>query len=220
VKIIANKLYSVITGDVVGSSKLSTAERKRLLVVLNEASRAAQRSFGKEVPLPIDIFRGDSWQLVVTEPKEAIRIGLFLRAEFRATWGRGTSDTRLAIGIGTINFIPARRVSEGDGEAFRRSGSALEGMKNDVRMELSLPDKALEKNLNAIVYLIDTIAGRWTDKQARAVTGALRGLTQEEIASMWKPRITQQSVNRHLGRAGWKGIGLALDFINYSLNKL
>lgn len=187
---------------------------------MRKSSRAVQRAFGDTVPLGIDIFRGDSWQLFVTDPSKAVRIGLFMRADFKAAWGKGKNDTRIAIGVGRIDFIPANRISEGDGEAFRRSGSALEHMKKSNCMHISLDDEDMERFVNVILQLIDTLAMRWTDKQAQAVTGALQGLTQEKIAVSWKPRIKQQTVNRHLDRAGWNGIENALMLIENSLIKL
>jgi len=78
-------------------------------------------------------------------------------------------------------------------------------------MCFQFPGLAIEESLDVLVHLIDALAMNWSDKQALAITGALQGLKQEQIGSLWKPPITQQSVNRHLQRAGWfaieKGIG-------------
>jgi len=42
--------------------------------------------------------------------------------------GAGKFDTRMAIAIGTVDFVPDDRVSRGDGHAYRDSGNALEQM--------------------------------------------------------------------------------------------
>lgn len=219
-KISRNKSYAVLTGDVVGSSKLTARDRKKLISALKNASRSVRKAFADAVPRDIDIFRGDSWQLIVTDPPKAIRIGLFMRAAFKSEWGNGKNDTRIAIGIGKVDFIPAGSISEGDGEAFRRSGTALERMKKNTRMQLSLPDQSAEETANVILYLVDTIAMRWTNRQARAVTGALEGLTQDEIAKRWKQSTSQQNVAKHLSGSGWRGIENALLYIENTLKKL
>ncbi len=219
-KLSKTKQYAVITGDVVGSSKLPPDERKKLLSVLKRSALSAQKASGNAVPEDIVIYRGDSWQLLVTDPSLAVRVGLLLRAAFKAGWGKGKIDTRFAIGVGTIDFIPSGSISGGDGEAFRRSGSALERMKKNNRMYISLSDDTMERTVNVILYLIDTLAIRWTGKQAQAVMGGLQGLTQEKIAKLWKPRIHQQAVNKHLERAGWHSIECAVQYIEKNVKKL
>ncbi len=214
-----NKLYAVITGDVVGSSKFSSHDRKKLVTTLKKAARSAQKAFGSTIPLDIDIFRGDSWQLIVTDPPKTVRIGLYIRSAFKAEWGSGKNDTRIAIGIGRIDFIPSGKISQGDGEAFRRSGTALERMKNKTRMQISFPGDDDGESINTILQLIDTLAVRWTSKQALAVMGALEGLTQEEITNRWKRSTTQQSIAKHLSAAGWNGIGQALTYIEHNLKQ-
>jgi hypothetical protein len=66
---------------------------------------------------------------------------------------------------------------------------------------------------DTIVRLIDAIATRWTDKQALAISGALRGMKQEEIAEkLWEKRITQQAVAQHLSRAGWDAVEKGIEY--------
>jgi hypothetical protein len=66
---------------------------------------------------------------------------------------------------------------------------------------------------DVIVRLIDAIATRWTDKQALAISGALRGMKQEEIAEkLWKKKITQQAVAQHLSRAGWDAVEKGIEY--------
>jgi len=43
-------------------------------------------------------------------------------------------------------------------------------------------------------------------------------LKQEKIGSLWKPPITQQSVQRHLQRAGWFAIEQAIGFFEKQLS--
>jgi hypothetical protein len=195
--------YAVITGDIIGSSSLSIPDRKRLVNVIGNSSRQLRRIFGKIVPLDVDVFRGDSWQVLLTDPPQSLRAALMFRALLRWKMESHSFDTRLAIGVGTATLIPRRRVSEGSGEAFRASGLALDSMKKR-RMSFSFPGSDVEAPLDVIVHLLDEIAVRWTDRQARAVVGALQGRTQKKIAATWEePGITQQAVALHLKAAGW-----------------
>lgn len=70
-----------------------------------------------------------------------------------------------------------------------------------------------ERAFDVIVRLIDALATRWTDKQALAISGALRGMKQEEIAEkLWERRITQQAVAQHLSRAGWDALEKGIEY--------
>jgi hypothetical protein len=198
--------YAVITGDIVASSRLTVPQRSRLLKVMGESSNLLRGFLGKAVPLDVDVFRGDSWQMLVTDPPRSLRAALLFRALLRAKMQSPRFDTRLAIGIGPADLIPRRRASEGTGEAFRRSGLALDGMKKR-RMCFSFPEAGTEGELDAIVHLLDGIATGWTDRQARAMVGALRGKTQKEISASWgNPPITQQTAAQHLESAGWHAV--------------
>jgi hypothetical protein len=218
-KIEKGKLYAVITGDIVNSSKIPVEERQRLQRIMKEGSKALRKAFKGSVPMDVDIFRGDSWQLLVADPAMSLRIGLFYRAFLRGATATSKWDTRMAIAIGTVDFVPDDRVSTGDGEAYRYSGKALEEMAKASNMCFRFPEREIEESLDVLVYLLDVLAINWSDKQALAITGALQGLKQEEIRSLWKPPITQQSVNRHLQRAGWFSVEKAIGYFEKQLKK-
>lgn len=215
-KIQRGKLYAVITGDIIGSSRLPEVDRRRLHQVMKRGSAKLHKAFGKAVPLDVDIFRGDSWQLLVADPIKSLRIGLFYRAFIRVKMQSNKIDTRMSIAVGTIDFIPGNRVSSGDGSAYRRSGAALAKMLRPYRICFEGIEKESEQRLNAVeavVQLIDVLAMNWTEKQAQAITGALQGWTQEKIAkSWWENPITQQAIGQHLDKAGWYAVANGLRF--------
>ena len=219
-KVEKGKLYAVITGDIIGFSKLPKEQRQGLDLIMKKGSEAVRKAFKGTVPLEADVFRGDSWQLLISDAALSLRVGLFLRAYLRSAIGAGTNklDTRMAIGVGTVDFVPNDRVSRGDGEAYRHSGNGLEQMDKASSMCFRYPGREMEEPLDVLVHLLDVLAMNWSDKQALAITGALQGLKQEEIGSLWKPPITQQSVNRHLQRAGWLAIEKAVHFFEKQLS--
>ena len=218
-KIEKGKLYAVITGDIVSFSKLPTEQRRRLSGIMNKGSEAVRNAFKGSVPLDADVFRGDSWQLLVSDAALSLRVGIFFRAYLRASMGTGKFDTRMAIAVGTVDFVPDDRISKGDGQAYRHSGNALEQMTKASNMCFRFPGLDIEESLDILVHLMDVLAMNWSEKQALAITGALQGLKQEKIGSLWKPPITQQSVNRHLQRAGWFAIEKAVKFFEKQLSK-
>ena len=218
------KIYAVITGDIVDSSKLKPAELKELHAALNDTSDKLTDYFKKLVPLRVDIFRGDSWQLLVIDPAQSLRIGLFFRAFLRGKMKSKRVDTRISIGVGSIDIMPEESVSRGDGEAFRSSGEGLESLTRTHRMTISFPQSLISNNLqplDVILKLIDALARDWTEKQAHAVSGALLEYTQEKIARTWfEKEISQQAVAQHLDRAGWNAIEIGLNHFANSLSSI
>jgi hypothetical protein len=87
----------------------------------------------------------------------------------------------------------------------------------ESNMSFGFPGQEIEESLDVLVHLLDALAINWSEKQALAITGALQGLRQEKIGGLWKPSITQQSVNRHLQRAGWFAVEKAVAFFEEQL---
>lgn len=219
-KISSRELYAILTGDVVASSKMAPTDRRALPVKLRRASASLRKAFSKAVPLDADIFRGDSWQVLVTEPALGLRAALYFRASIVASSSRVPRiDTRVAVALGRIDFVPAKRVSEGDGEAYRLSGQALDAMPESQRMSFTRTGDDRE-NHGVVVRLLDALVQGWTPAQARAVLGRLQGWTQTEIAHLWPGSIAQQAVGRHLEKARWPAVESALRRIEENLERL
>jgi len=215
-----DKLYAIITGDIVASSLLSSNKRKVLHKVMMDSSKVLQDEFKDAVPMGVDIFRGDSWQIIISKPAKALRLALFYKAMLRAKMESHRFDTRMAIALGHVDFIPGNRVSEGFGEAYQLSGKALESMPKASNMSFVFPGMELEKALNVVIRLIDSISSRWSDRQALAVAGALRGWKQEKIAEKWwKKKVSQQAIAQHLSRAGWYPVEKGILFFEQCLRE-
>ena len=219
---VTGKQYAVVTGDIIGSKRLSGDERRSLFGLMKQGSNAVRQYFPEQVPLDIAIARGDEWQMVVEQPAQALHVALFYRATLKAGMPAANIDTRFAIGIGTINFIPGSNVAEGDGEAFNLSGKSLDGLAQ-FSTGVAAADELhefLPQSLEAAALLVDTHARGWTAPQAQAVCGGLLDWTQKEIAEKWPgERITQQAVSQHLKSAGWpyveRGLNIFEDVIHH-----
>jgi hypothetical protein len=155
------------------------------------------------LPTAPAVFSGDSWQILLDEPMLALRVALFFRASLRAQSPQ--LDSRLAIGIGHVTFVPHGDVAKGDGEAFRLSGRLLSVL-GDRRMGLAVESADSDKYLGweSAVQLLDVLAtSAWTASRARAISGALRGWPQDRIRRLWRPVVSQAAVSKHLSAAHW-----------------
>lgn len=200
---------AVLTGDVVQSTRLGT-HAKSLPGRLEQAGELA-RELATGTSTPVDVFRGDAWQMAIRPPADAIAVAIRFRLSLRWFSGVPEVDTRVAIGIGEVDRLPSDRVSRGNGAAFRLSGRALDEMARGRRMAIRTDDAGLEGTLDAILGLLDTMVSGWSEAQAWAVDFALLGWNQKRIAKAWQPAsISQQAVQKHLQRAGWPAVDRAL----------
>lgn len=197
------KIYAVLTGDLVGYSRFRTNDRRDILLHLKD-------SF-KKIPPDISaskfwVFRGDSFQGILSRPEEALKAALLIRSSLIAKYKgkRSRLDARIAIGLGAIDYLP-RRVGEGDGEAFRNSGLELDGMKqSEKNLMVKTPWEELNDELKTECALLDAVIERWTREQAEAVMYQLLDSTQEEIAAILK--ISQPAVFHRLRTCGSRAI--------------
>jgi hypothetical protein len=223
-KITPGKLYAVITGDIVASTKLPESMRLKLHNAMVNGGKELRRIFPLAVPWNLEIFRGDSWQLVVTDPSLSLRIALYYRAFLRAHLEKFKVESRLAIAVGTIDFMPSNRISAGDGQAFQKSGRLLEKIPKHSRMTFAIAGrekKDINLVLEIVVLLLDTLAKRWTPRQAQAIAYVMQGWTQEKIANNFLPNpISQQAVAQHLDRAEWFAIEKGLIFFEQRFKDL
>ncbi len=197
---------AILTGDIVRSSSLPQNRRFDLFQSLQELSELILQQYPNDVRLGLSKFRGDGWQLLVDHPQRFFEISLFIRTYVRALFKKEKLDTRIAIAIGSVEFVPEHNISEGFGIAFTESGKKLDQLKN-YRMGITLaaPSAAPYSRLfDALLKSYDTVITSWTAMQCQAVHLALQGLTQVEIGRRWQPApIDQPTVNKHLAAAQW-----------------
>jgi hypothetical protein len=197
---------AVLTGDLIGSTGLSAQELAGTRTVLERCVRQL-RPRGRVICGTPEFFRGDSWQLLVKEPRWALRVALTIRAQLFAQMGVGT---RISLGMGTAEHIDTRRVSLSTGEAFTLSGRALDAMTGYFDLAGALPARAgpLERWLPALLHVISTLVRPWTRRQAQIVSMALLPdhPTHEWIAKALSPPVAKQTVSESLSGAGWRAL--------------
>ncbi len=222
------KIYAVLTGDLVKSSRLSVEMSRRAMDLIKDGALKFAEIQPGSVIGKVDTFRFDGWQLLLGKPELAFHAAVFMRSILKMESTPGSKlDTRVAIGIGPADSIVKDRISNSSGPAFTASGKALDVMGNNT---LSLAtDNELDfswENLRiGIVPLLDCVVRDWTAPESRAVYGALWGWTQEETAKKWPSidnntkQITRQSVSKSLTRAHWSTVESTLNWVQLEILK-
>jgi hypothetical protein len=211
-----NNECAVLTGDIVNSSILEPHERQNLFEAFPKISAMLRERYPDEVNTTISNFRGDGWQLIVNNPSKSLEISLFIRTYLRFAITDKKIDSRIAIGFGQVDFVPAGNVSAGYGSAYTVSGHQLEALSVNQRMALgfSTNEQPLINSAAIIlVELMDAIITSWGPSQCQAVFWALQGFTQTQIAKRWLPTsIKQPSVSNNINRSAWPTIKRGLTF--------
>ena len=199
-------IYAVLTGDLVGSSRFKIEEqRDEVLSILKDSFNKIEST--DVIELPFTIHRGDSFQGVLSRPEDALKAAITIRTSLISTFKgkKGRLDTRIAIGIGRIEYLPKNQVGEGDGEAFRNSGMELDTMKKGERnLVIKTPWHDINEELKTECALLDALIKRWTKEQAEAILYHIEGATQDEIAK--KLDIKQSAVSQRLKTGGFRAV--------------
>lgn len=205
-------VFAVLTGDMIGSSKLADSALAKAQRVVRDASDEFDRSFSHCLIGRPEFFRGDAWQLLLADPGAALRLALLLRAQLR--W-KAPVDTRLAIGIGTVRGINRRKVSLSAGEAFELSGHALDKMTSYFELTAAISTRApvAAQWVPTVLHLCSELLRGWTPRQAEIVSYALleAQATHEQIGSMLDKPVRKQTVTSALRGAHFKALLDALE---------
>ncbi|MCD4669424.1 MAG: SatD family protein [Actinomycetia bacterium] len=208
-------LNAVITGDLVKSSRIKDEDIGAVLKSLKRSFNEINNYLLSGDGL-FEIYRGDSFQIVVKKPEKALLVSILLRSCLRTfqpslnthiktnaqkTIYLAYSDARISIGIGTINYNEGDIV-EWQGDAFKRSGQLLDRMiKGNKRLGINTPWVKINKELEVESMLADAIISRWTATTAETIYQyLLYQKSQREIAEQFN--IKQPSVHKRLVKYG------------------
>lgn len=204
-----NGLVAVLTGDLVRSTALSHDDLVSVRTFLASATHDIS-SWGRGAVHGPDFFRGDSWQVVLSSSTLALRAAVYLRAVLRSLEQR--PDTRIAIGIGSVEVLDTAEVSRSVGEAFTFSGRALDDMNRFEGFQLALPHwSASQAYLPTVVALCDHIVGSWSPSQAKVAIQVLRpdDRTQEDVGKALE--VSRQFVNKVYRQSGLSAVMMAIE---------
>ena len=185
-------IKGVITGDLVNSTNISSGWRQAVV----DALHACIVDFACLTPARIEMYRGDSFQVVVDKPEQTLAVAIALRTKLRASTPEDsdTWDARVSIGIGDISFESDNIVTS-DGEAFRLSGRNFDNM-GKKRLCIATPWTDIDNAIELNTRFADEFVSSWTARQSRVVYHSLLfAKSQKDMAD--ELGMTRQNFNYH-----------------------
>ena len=174
-------IAAVLTGDIVNSTKLLLTQETRLIKALGEVLG----NFGGKRRLH-EFYRGDSLQIYLDDPAEALRMALVCRALAIAVTGNEetevVSDIRISIGIGEVK-LPIHQLGIAKGDAFILSGRRFDELQqSEQRLAIGCGVPLVDIGFQIMADYVDSIFKGMTAKQARVIQELLQGTTQQQLA--------------------------------------
>lgn len=172
-------MIAVIKGDIVASRKIDSQEiwLKPLKSILSQWG---------ETPKDWELAWGDSFQLQIDNPKDALHKAIAIKTMLKKI----EVDVRMAIGLGKRTY-QGEKVSESNGPAFIYSGEQFEKLKKEkVNLAVKSPWADFDAAINLYLKLGGFIMDNWTVSSAEIM----------QIA-METPEITQDEIGKYLGIA-------------------
>lgn len=217
---------ATISADIVSSTSLSVEE---LILLQSEIRRfldeLAEKSQGRDWGR---LFKGDSVEIFMFDPHEALRTALLLKTLVKKTfsWKKDTNlkrelfrkyGIRVSIGIGEMRIADQAKDIL-DGEAIYNSGRMLENQqrlgkdKSSIKRSMSFEckDLALNEQMYVILGLLDAIMKESTSKQCKILYYKLLEKSEEEIAEILS--IKQSTVNQQSNSINWPSIESAVNY--------
>jgi len=201
-----DKIYAVMTGDIIGSTRLTERFGSSWVDDLHDSLDYLK----KNSLIPPSIFRGDSFQIATSNPDSAIKDAIILRlrliSSFKADEAFPRLDARIAIGLGKIDHLPTGKdnynIGEMSGEAFRNSGQLLDrNLKGDRNLIIKTPWPEVDAEMDIHCLVVDRLMSKWTTKQCAAVMYKLDDYNLKEIGE--KLNISFSAVGRRLKKTDY-----------------
>jgi len=152
-------LAAVITADIVNSTQLEKSVEKKLATTLS----------GILKPYKFEFYRGDSFQVYLPNPKDALKVVLLTRVAAKRLIPESPlplADVRASIGIGNISTV-VKNLNTASGEAFILSGRAFDEMnKSDARLVMQSSNETVNLGLKVTANYIDSLFSQLTTRQA------------------------------------------------------
>ena len=211
---------AVVTGDVRNSYRDFKDQQELLLKRLHSIYDYVQKYFSDEMVYNIDIFRGDSFQFFISDPRKALKIAIcfYLYAKYLQI------DLKIGVGIGRYDYLNKAKISESNGQAFLLSGQALEKLDKKSSIEIALPKNSKLNYVVAYITLLNIYLEALSAKNSLAVFGKLVNLNQTEITKIWDADISRQAISKHWQKVKVdkfvKSLGEFTNFLNQLIGKM
>jgi hypothetical protein len=183
-------MICVITGDIINSERNSP---KAWLKPLKKELDAIGKS-----PKFWEIYRGDSFQVIVSDPKNALLTAIKIKATLKSIQG---INVRMSIGMGSRTHN-APKITESNGSAFVHSGEKFETLKKEKQnLAIKSDWPVFDEEMNLYLKLSLIAMDNWTVNAAEIVKTAMEnpGKLQEELGQI--VGIKQNAISNRLKRA-------------------
>ena len=169
-------MQAVLTGDIVNSTKLSLVKEKALVKLLQQVLK----------PYKYEFYRGDSFQVLIKEAGNSLRIALLCRAAAIGITENNKADVKVSIGLGEVEDR-IKTLGSAKGEAFIISGRAFDELeKMNSRLMISTANTMTNLSLQIIADYINSIYSKMTSKQAKVIFELLKGGLQQDVVKRLK----------------------------------
>ncbi|MDE3250471.1 MAG: hypothetical protein KGO82_17550 [Bacteroidota bacterium] len=186
---------AVLTADIVDSTRLSAPLARKLI-------RALQRLLQGTV---YEFYRGDSFQVFLSDATQALRLLMQCRAIAIAT---AETDIRMSIGIGKASK-PTGRPGMAKDPAFVLSGRTFDRMvRSNARLAIGCSQPLAAEGFQVIAAWGNSIFDQMTAKQAAVILELLSGRSQQDTARQL--RKSKSTVHQHATAGNWPAIEVLL----------
>ena len=151
--------YTVLSGDLVESRKLSSDDYDNALYSLEQGLRAICERFDGD----FSIYRGDAFQCILSQSPTPLLASIMLRLFLRAR----ALDARISEAWGPIDNY-RKDIKTATGPALLLSGTGLDNIKN-MRLRLSLHQIDMSPSFVLNIRFIDNLISHTSAKQAQAL---------------------------------------------------
>lgn len=192
---------AVLTGDLIGSTGHSPEWTTQALDRIKTCAQEIRAWDDADDPR-FTRYRGDGWQIVLSEPYRALRAALYIQASLKSV--QSGARSRIAIGMGEIDDLPVGDLSNASGPAFIASGQALDDMARDRELVIAARESAYLHE--GIAVLLDREVQDWSREQAEAMMHFLPPSTPtlKDLADALG--ISPQAIHSRLKSAHWREV--------------
>lgn len=198
---------AVITGDIIGSSQIPLGRRESILNELKGSFVEINDILLKDAISPFEIYRGDSFQAIISKPELSLLVGILIRSKLRSLTVESSTktkrqfisncDARISIGIGSMDYRGAQ-IIESDGKAFQYSGRLIESMKRTgSNFSMQTPWDNINEEMNVSLAFTSNVISRWTQKQAETIYLYLL-YKESQTALATKLNVSQPTIHKRL----------------------
>ncbi|MCF5509717.1 hypothetical protein GIV66_31325 [Pseudomonas sp. PA-3-11C] len=207
----------VITGDLYKSSvgyERGLPYLKSMETVLKNLESLDMFSIQK-----IDIFRGDFFQITLSDPAYFLDLAVYLRSCLISLSDdiEKKYDARLSLSYSEMDLFTELRDRSYFEEAYLLSGRGLDDMPKNMMMAFNSSIEGWHRSFNGPIRLLDFIIGSLSKPQAQVLSEIILERKINVLGLSARTGKTQQNIYKLMDRGGIRQI---YDFLEYSRDQI